>query len=158
LGSNKGEYRKAQYGWPASIDIAHGQADSPTLIHEIGHHVSATVDQNPHSSYSTADERGAEEGYAENFAERNFRDRRARPLTSYSTSHENWSRREPVWEQHRFADAFNKMRAQGPNPQTPSAPGHTQLSLDHALEVQKLEDPRYRAAVKARIARGSRAA
>lgn len=59
-----------------SISIARGQEHSPTVIHELGHHVSKFVEQTPHSAYDTPAHQGAEEGFAENYMKQHYRGRR----------------------------------------------------------------------------------
>lgn len=57
------------------ISVAKGHADDSTVIHEIGHHVSA---ERGTGSYDTPSERGAEEGRADAYAFEHYRDRKGR--------------------------------------------------------------------------------
>lgn len=77
--------------------IAPGQAGGTTPIHEIGHHVSAQVERNWHSSYSTPGQRGQEEAYAENYAETHARDRRGRRV-KIDKGPEGWASKEETVE------------------------------------------------------------
>lgn len=58
------------------IFIATPYVGDTTPIHEIGHHVSHMTGQ--HAGYSTDTERGQEEAFADNYAEKHFRDRRGK--------------------------------------------------------------------------------
>jgi hypothetical protein len=85
-----------------------------TAIHEIGHHVSHEIEKTEHSAYDTGARRGREEGFAENYMETHFRDRRGRPRASGSTA-QNWTHREKD-SGHRtaFQTAFHDERAASP--------------------------------------------
>lgn len=89
-GQTAGQYHAPRegYGKAHRIMLAHGQEDNPTLIHEIGHLDSFATGRG-HSSYRTQEAKGAEEAYADDFAVRNFRDRRGRtpnPSGGYAKS------------------------------------------------------------------------
>jgi hypothetical protein len=93
--------------------IAPGRAASTTTIHEIGHHVSARIDQSEHSAYNTPTTRGAEEGFAENYAETHFRDRRVKPV-QIDRGPEGWAgKEESPAASNDFRRTFRTMRAAG---------------------------------------------
>lgn len=75
-----GHYNRAPRGFDGIrhdivIDPAHTRGS--TIIHEIGHHVSNLTDQ-PHSGVRTPETQGAEESFADNYAQTHFRDRRGK--------------------------------------------------------------------------------
>lgn len=77
-GTTAGEYRPPSDTVSShSVLLGPGQEDNPVLIHELGH-LDSFVSQRGHSSYRTHEAKGAEEAYADDFAVRNFRDRRGR--------------------------------------------------------------------------------
>lgn len=110
-----GVYRKARgYKEHADVHIREGSAGTTTPIHEIGHHVSATVDRNEHADYSNATQRGHEEAYAENYAETHFRDRRGRPAPGFTTDASKWAGREDTQAgANEFTRSFNQRRRAG---------------------------------------------
>lgn len=57
---------------PGEILVREDVANEPTLIHEVGHHVSR-MSGTEHSAYKTPSQRGAEEGFADRYAEEHFR-------------------------------------------------------------------------------------
>lgn len=65
-GKNQGE---SYYG-AMTAPVQHGQEQ--TLLHELGHHVSATAGTE-HSEYATQQQRGQEEAYADKYALQHFR-------------------------------------------------------------------------------------
>lgn len=80
-GETGGTYRHpTNPQFPHRISLAPGMEDNPVLIHEVGH-LDSYVNERDHSSYRTKQAQGAEEAYADDFAVRNFRDRRGRPPT-----------------------------------------------------------------------------
>lgn len=78
-----------------------------TPIHEIGHHASH-ITQTEHAAYDTPARRGTEEGYAENYAETHFRDRRGKqersPLGSLGWAGREESEEDRVALSRAFAD------------------------------------------------------
>ena len=64
----------------ASIRVLPTAAGTSTVIHEIGHHVSRTVADTSHSNYGNAAQQGREEGFADDYAQEHFRDRRGRQV------------------------------------------------------------------------------
>lgn len=85
-----------------------------TVVHEIGHHVSHEIAKTAHSAYDTPAHRGAEEGFAENYMETHFRDRRGRQQQSNSTAF-SWAGREKTPEKRMgFTDAFAAKRRESP--------------------------------------------
>lgn len=97
----------------ASIHIAPGAEGGLTPIHEIGHHVSHEVEKTAHSAYNTPALRGEEEGYAENYAETHFRDRRGKTQRSTSTSG-GWTKKDTDEGKWQFGNAFSAKRRESP--------------------------------------------
>jgi hypothetical protein len=60
------------------VHLGPGFEDKPTVIHEIGHHVSHQQGTD-HSEYYNAREQGQEEAFADNYADTHYRDRKGRP-------------------------------------------------------------------------------
>lgn len=78
-----GVYRRKQEGRDnASIEIDPKFANTPSLIHEVGHHVSKQQDL-WHAQYYSEQQRGAEEGYADSYATAHWRDRRGGSQPNY---------------------------------------------------------------------------
>lgn len=78
-----GTYHGRREGVPPQITLAAGSEQRATVIHEIGHHVSAEVEGFDHSHYEHPEEQGQEEGYAENYADTHFRDRRGQSIAEH---------------------------------------------------------------------------
>jgi hypothetical protein len=94
MDGNYGTYTHRDSGSSINVLSDPKVAGGTTPIHEIGHHVSAAIDQNPHSAGGGRREHydhGVEEGYAENYAETHSRDQRGRPLRDFDTSPAKWS-------------------------------------------------------------------
>lgn len=91
---NAGEYWHAgmpQGGVPSGrndIVVQTDYADSPTVIHEVGHHAS-NVQMKPHSGawggYRTPGTRGLEEGFADKYADEHYRDPKGNPAPRQGT-------------------------------------------------------------------------
>lgn len=77
--NDAGQYREhpqaAGGKYTGAVSLLQGYADRPTVIHEIGHHVSAT-EKTAHSAYKTTRQRGEEEAYADNYSQQHYRPRR----------------------------------------------------------------------------------
>lgn len=82
----RGEYYATSPAQASRHDLyVHTQAaDSPTLIHEIGHHAS-NIQGTEHSAYDTPARQGKEEGFADAYSFKHFRDRRGKPLSELRT-------------------------------------------------------------------------
>lgn len=121
-GTEAGSYTES-YG-SGSAWISPGQERTPTVIHELGHHVSHLIEQTPHSSYDTPLHQGQEEAFAENYADTHFRDRRGRPTPAPAKSGNGleWTRDGarggPYGD---FGPAFSKKRDESPVVQAASA-------------------------------------
>lgn len=116
----------------AQIHIASGAGAEMTPIHEIGHHVSATVDKNLSAQYDSPSRRGAEEGYAENYAETHFRDRRGNRQASKNVAG-NWAYgdyEKKHGDPGLFSHAFNTKRMESPVRQEAAA---KQKAEEHAM-------------------------
>lgn len=135
-GNTLGEYhRYGRYGtqkepsgppWGGpdiSIERKLGNEHTPTVIHEIGHHVSATVDKNPHAEYDSPANRGQEEGFAENYAETHFRDKTGKPIEHYQTDPSGWAARESARGEGEFIQHFTAQRTRSPGFQRDLAKG-----------------------------------
>lgn len=146
-GSTLGEYRRyGAYGTekePTSPDVLierkPGNEHTPTVIHEIGHHVSATVDKNPHAEYDSPANRGQEEGFAENYAETHFRDKTGKPIEHYKTDPSGWAARENWQGESDFIDHFHAERTKSPGAQRDLAATRTaavgqQTELLHKMD------------------------
>jgi hypothetical protein len=96
------------------VTVAPGQEGTTTPIHEIGHHVSRITGR-ASSEYNTVARKGADEGFAENFAERNWRDRRGRPSPDFSTNPLRWSNNMGDAASKTFAKNFEKERVGSPS-------------------------------------------
>lgn len=75
-----GVYRNERQGVKPEVSVLKGQEGTDTVIHEIGHHVSAQR-ATEHSRYETGYQRGQEEGFADSYAFEHYRDRRGKPMT-----------------------------------------------------------------------------
>jgi hypothetical protein len=109
-----GQYGTKRDPWAGpdiSVHRVPGNEHGPTVIHEIGHHVSATVDKNVHSAYDTPQRRGQEEGYAENYAEKHWRDPKGRPDKNFQTGPEGWAKHEGWQGEEEFTAHFDQERA-----------------------------------------------
>lgn len=80
--THAGEYH-AFVGHP-EIHIHPGMEENTTPIHEIGHHVSKQQGTD-HSDYYSHEERGQEEAFADNYADKHFRDRKGQPVSTART-------------------------------------------------------------------------
>lgn len=97
-----GETKVEEGGDRHFIKVAHGLEQYPTVIHELGHAVSYNAGR-AHSSYHTDVHQGAEEAFADDFAARNWRDRRgqAHPDPQGYGRHGRGGMKSPA-----FADAY----------------------------------------------------
>lgn len=92
-----------------TIKVSGGQESTTTPIHELGHHQSRLLGR-PSSQYNTVSRRGADEGFAETFAETHSRDRRGRPPADFSTNPLSWSSGMNNASRAQFAKHFDKER------------------------------------------------
>lgn len=97
-----------------TVKVAGGAEEGPTAIHELGHHQSRLLGR-PSSKYDTVARRGADEGFAENYAETHFRDRRGRPDTNFSTNPLKWSGNMGDASRKTFAKNFHAERVGSPS-------------------------------------------
>lgn len=98
------------------VKVAAGQEDNTTPIHELGHHQSRLLER-PSSKYDTPARKGADEGFAETFAERNWRDRRGRPAQDFTTNPRKWTGNMGSKAEGTFVKHFEKEREGSPQSQ-----------------------------------------
>jgi hypothetical protein len=96
------------------VTVARGQEGTTTPIHELGHHVSQITGR-PSSQYNTVSRKGADEGFAETFAETHSRDARGRPPADFSTNPLKWSNNMSNASRAQFAKHFDKERVGAPS-------------------------------------------
>lgn len=106
-----------------TVQVASGEENTSTPIHELGHHQSRLLERKS-SEYNTPARKGADEGFAETFAERNWRDRRGRPDANFSTTPHKWTSNMGNAAAGTFAKHFQKEREGTP-------------SLERTLAVQR---------------------
>jgi len=110
-----GDYKRSHPSSPARIRITRGHAETHTPIHEIGHHVSfdGGLPDRGVIPYTTAGDRGHEEGKADAYAQEHYRDRRGRPtqVGTYSGGRES-DTRPPA-----FYAGYHQARGTSPLPQ-----------------------------------------
>lgn len=92
-----------------TIKVAPGQEDTTTPIHELGHHQSRLLGR-ASAKYDTPARKGADEGFAETFAERNWRDRRGRPAQDFNTNPLKWTGNMGASSEKTFVKHFEKER------------------------------------------------
>lgn len=130
-----GAVASGQYDETHGVQIAGGAHRGPTPIHEIGHHVSSHILGTEHSAYEHPEQMGAEEAYAENYAEEHFRDRRGRPLSTPRADPSSWTRGgqrggryggfHEGWDEERKGSPAAARRAALPEKRPPGLPsGH----------------------------------
>lgn len=115
VGDNLGLYNDR--GGHGSAYVAPGQERTLTVLHELGHHVSHHVEKTEHSAYDEPVKQGTEEAYAENYADRHFRDRRGRAVSASRKSEQGveWThdgKRGGPWGG--FGPAFKAKRQESP--------------------------------------------
>ena len=103
-GPTGGEYHKpVEGGRMHTVKLAPGLEDTPVLIHELGH-LDSFASGRGHSSYRSPEAKGAEEAYADDYAVRNFRDRRGR---ASATPEGGYTRAARSYQtDHRFAQQY----------------------------------------------------
>jgi hypothetical protein len=107
-GSVAAERAGGVYRSPAMVAVKPEYDRTGTVLHEIGHHVSHEIEQTEHSrpgNYSHESAHGgAEEAFADNYAEQHFRDRRGRQVERGTYGGGQWAgriqRSESFWKSY----------------------------------------------------------
>jgi len=100
---------------PGEILVREGHETTPTVIHEIGHHVSQKSGTD-HSSYDTPAKRGAEEGFADRYSDKHFRDAdhlsryEVRGVSNYRPYENQTTDHAGILRPEQFHDAYNVAR------------------------------------------------
>lgn len=112
--SGRRRYPDGSEGTYSRVNVAAGQEGTTTPIHELGHHVSRIIGR-PSADYNTTARKGADEGFAETYAETHWRDRRGRPAADFSTNPLKWTSGLNDASRKTFAKHFNKEREGTPS-------------------------------------------
>lgn len=117
------------------VTVAPGQEAGSTPIHELGHHESRLLGRKS-AEYNTPARKGADEGFAETYAETHFRDRRGRPDVTFDTTPRKWTSNMGSASATTFAKHFQAERTG-----TPSRQRDFDAARQHKILADNKQEP-----------------